>query len=171
MNQDGCQRAIKKLIEDNRFALVDGFYHQGTYREISDIVFTPLAPPRAYYFIVVLVDTATEGTEPASRNMLGRQRNTYACSVHIVDAAITEQRDTVPYETMSLDFRAFCDRLVGLLRSTNCFTPPSPDMSEFRLLHPERSVQVRSRDTQWSSAEVGFLSIFFATLSFTLEEC
>lgn len=163
MNQVECQRALKQFISDNESTLVSGFYHQGSYRSISDIATSPLVPPRDYYHFLVTVRSASEsqGDVRTSRSV---SKKIYQCTIGIVDAAITQSSEDVPYEKMSNDFRLMCDRLVGLIRSASSF---SYNGVKFRLSEPDRSVSVENRDRTWS----GDYAILFSTLSFTMEEC
>lgn len=193
MNEIGCQRAIKKLINDNSTVLVDGLVEFGQQRRIKDIVMSVMTAPRDYYFVLVQVNQKTGSsnfTASANENKPHRKIE-YTCSLHVVDVAVQSGlQGEEPYELVHEHHRVLCDRIEALICGSyypgggtyatyfvdypTCIPDPESD-SAFRLMrsrgNADRSVRIQNMDTMWKDPSADQPTpIFYSVLNFSMIE-
>ena len=192
MNEIGCQRAIRKLIQDYEDVLIDGHYHQGTYREIAEVVLAAITPPREYYHFKVQVTDAEEtsfGRRPGN-TAKPKRRAVYNCIVHMADLALPSGNlDEEQYLEQHIDFRSMVDGVAAMISGSYwrsggtyaayfeglpiCIEDPETD-SKFNLVRgaaDDRSVRVQNLDFEWrETTNDVWTPMFYSRCSFRLEE-
>lgn len=192
MNEVGCQRAIQKLIEDNKGILTYGHYHQGSYRAIEEITLSVLTPPREYYHVKIQVGEVSEssfGPRPGNEAK-PRRRPVYNCVVHVVDAALPSGiQGAEQYELMHTDFTNMLDGMTALIcgsywqaggsygaqfmNTPLCLTDPVTG-AEYSLVRDQandRLVRKQNLHHTWvdPDSEV-WTPLLYSTLTFRLEQ-
>lgn len=192
MNEVGCQRAIRKLIQDHQAVLVAEFQQAGQDRQIADIVLSALTAPRDYYHILVQAretrSTSFGGT--VSNQAKPRRGVQYGCTVHVVDVAMpTSVIGDEPYEEVHTDFRNLVGGIAALICGSYwagsatygtyfeslplCIEDPDSN-SKFSMLRGkqrDREVRVQNLDHNWTDPNSDqWTGVLYSTLDFTLEE-
>lgn len=192
MNEVGCQRAIRKLIQDNEDVLCSEMIQFGQQREIKDVVLSVMTPPVEYYYILVQVlrKIGTNFGGAPGNQAKPHRRAEYNCAVHVLDVAVASgEAGEEQYEMAHTDHRILCDRIEALVCGT--YFPaggtyatyfggypiciPDPDSnSEYKLKRgrtSDRVVNVQNQDTTWTDPNSDqYTPIFYSTLTFTMEE-
>ncbi|NIR26609.1 MAG: hypothetical protein GWN77_06545 [Gammaproteobacteria bacterium] len=191
MNDVGCQRAVKQLIEGYSSVLTSGFTHQGQVRSIKDIVLSPMTAPRDFYFVYIGITNATTqsfGGNPGNEGKPHRAGK-YQCEVHIVDVAIPQGSDVEPYELMHVDFRELGNRFEAMLTGSYhaglgtyasyfeslpiCLEDTQTD-SKFTLERgrgPDRQVVKENLDHTWYDPDNDtYTPLFYSIIRFNLIE-
>lgn len=172
MDQVAVLRAVQNLIKTNASTLVSGLTHQGQARGVKTVAVSVLVAPDQYYFFVVQVRRVTSEAMPSRNIREPGEKCTYNMVVHIADVAIAQAGEELPYEDMTLDFRRMTDRFIAVMRSTRCFSAPSPDNENKFCLPagPGRNVTVTNSDRWWSDDMGNGAAMLYSTVEFNLEE-
>jgi hypothetical protein len=192
MNEIGCQRAIRQLIQNNEAVLVHGHYHQGTYREIGEIVLAAVSPPTEYYHYKIQITDAEEtsfGRRPGN-TAKPKRRAVYNCIIHMVDLALASGNlGEEQYLAQHIDFRSMVDGVTAMVSGSYwrsggtyaayfvglpiCIEDPESD-SSFDLVRgaaDDRSIRVQNLDFEWRDTNNDvWTPMFYSRCSFALEE-
>lgn len=184
MNERGCLYALQKFVLDNEATLVSGLVRGNKARTISRVTISKHVPPISYIHVACEITSAVSRSFIKSANIAKEHEGClYSCYIHIVDVAGQQkkERETHPFERMTVDFREFVDRLVELLRATGdrggCFSEQAaPDgtipvpASKFRIAMPNRTIEIENRDAGWEEDDGTYVGLLYAGLKFSLEE-
>lgn len=189
MNEIGCQRAIRWLLEQYSDVLTYGHYQNGTYRTIAEIVLSPLTPPQEYYHILVQAEGVKEASDVNPGNQVKPPRVAiYDCTIHVVDPAFPSNIvNAEQYEVAHEDFRTMCDGIAALIAGSTwhsssvyssyftglpvCMTDPQSD-SKFSMVRGsgDRGIDIRNMDHTWKDPDnETWTPIMYSRISFKLE--
>lgn len=193
MNTIGCQRAIRRLIQDYQDVLVHGHYQLGTYRTIATIALSILTPPNKYYHLGVQVTEAEEtsfGKRPGNEAKPNRKA-VYKCIVHAADRAMPSgDVGEEQYLEAHTHFRSMCEGIAAMTSGSYwnsggtyatyfeglpiCIEDPNTD-SRFSLVRgnaDDRLVRVQNLDLHWADVDnrEAWTPMFYSRIAFSLEE-
>lgn len=192
MNEIGCQRAIRQLVQNYQDVLVYGHYQRGAYRSIEEIVLSVLTPPKRYYHVKVQVTDVREVSFAGrpGNEAKPRRRAVYSCIVHLADAALPSgDVGEEQYLEAHTHFRSMVDGVAAMVsgsywRSGGTYASYFEDLpiciedpetsSKFSLVRgtaDDRNVAVQNLDFEWPDVDNEvWTPMFYSRVNFKLEE-
>lgn len=172
MNQVALLLALREMIVANEDTLVNGFVHQGVERSIHKVTTTVIDPPQGFYHIAIYCSLVVSASRDAGNIVTATEEPIFDCSIFVIDAALQELDEELPYEDMTHDFRTLCDRMVAMLRSTRCFSASSPnDTPKYTIVDPKHTIRVENADDNWyDNQNQAYGPILFSTIKFKVKQ-
>lgn len=173
MNETAVLLSIKELIQLNSATLTQDLVHQNVRRSLAQIATSNLTPPNQYYYVLIYVTDAREGSKPTkSRTTQRPTRNAYYdIQIEISDQAMVQIGEDQPYDTLHNDFRRLCDRTVHLIEQQN-FIGTSPKVKLLRREGEDRWFTKLNLSGTWQDTESQNWAALYSQIRFTvIDEC
>jgi len=167
LNEQSARHAIKKLVDDNAIAFMDGILVNGHQRDLAHVAISEAALPSGtgttdYPFVRVVCRRAylRRLVSRSALQTLGR----YDMEVLVSDEATIQLGDTTPAEQADSDFRLLCDRMVNEIMDTRKFAYST---TNYVLVAEGTDPISKANNDGW----IGDTLFLGAVIAFTLEEC